>query len=367
MNAPAPIKALALAALLLLVGGAILQGARPDGRSDPVASVDNGGPRGLLLWGLLLDRAGVNRRTWYLDDDVVTTMNTTMAKKLVIVVPPPERTKMLPKEAEGLLALARAGAHIVVFCDGSKDRNDRLVTLLAPLGLRCDVDVDAPARTAAMVPGVPGPITIRDGVSLRLDPEKAGLLALSIGDNPLIADPAPVLARATVEAGDLTVVASVSVVANDGLVPADPERQSGASSAHLAFASWLLLGGGGNVDGDLVVVFDERHHLTRSKAVFMKALTEGPGAKVALACLLLLIPLSLLGLSPRKGELLDAGDGIDTSTSPDRVTALAALMARAGLPSSTASASASASSSPSSSSTLSSSRAAPPASSSGHS
>src|SRR5690606_15475978 len=118
------------------------------------------------------------------------------------------------------------------------------------------------------------------------DPEKVGLLPLSVGDNALMADPAPVVARATRGAGDVTVVASVSVVANDGLVGPSSE----ASAAHLAFAAWLV--------GDAAVVaFDERHHLTRSKALFMKALTEGPGAKVALLCVLLLIPLSLLGLS----------------------------------------------------------------------
>ena len=55
---PGPLKALLVAAVVLFVGAAVLQRAGPAGRADPIASVDNGGPRGWLLLSL----AGRQRR-----------------------------------------------------------------------------------------------------------------------------------------------------------------------------------------------------------------------------------------------------------------------------------------------------------------
>ena len=112
---PAPVKALLAAALLLFVGAALLQHASPAGRSDPIASVRNGGPRGLLLLDLALTRLG--RPPLRVDGDAALLQAITDdgdgvdgVDGLLIVVPPPEQTAFSVAEATALVDVARRGA-----------------------------------------------------------------------------------------------------------------------------------------------------------------------------------------------------------------------------------------------------------------
>jgi hypothetical protein len=115
--------------------------------------------------------------------------------------------------------------------------------------------------------------------------------------------------------GDVVVLGSVSSLANDGLAEAD----------NLAVLRFLL--------GDRSrIVVDERHHLTRGAAAVARAVVQGPGPITALLCALLLVPLTMLSLAPRRGELLAGDDAMEVPAAEARVRGLASLLAAVGAP-----------------------------------
>lgn len=325
---PGPVKALLVAAVVLFVGAAILQRAGPAGRSDPIASVDNGGPRGWLLLWLALEQAG--RDVIRVDSDGALEQAVAGtpggAGDVVVLVPPPEQTAFSAGEVARLQALVASGVRVVVVCDPDKDRQKRLRSLLGPTGVRCIGDTDTPPSTTTLAaPALK--VFSRDGGRVLVEDEAAGVLPLAPAGNE-----APSGAVVAVGAGELVVLGSSSVLANDGLTEADNAR----------LLWWLAR-------GRARVIVDERHHLSRGAAAWQRASLQGPGPLTALVCLLLLVPLAILSLAPRRGELLGDEDVV-VPTAVVRVRGLAALLASSSAPRSMPPPSSSPSSPPSSSS-----------------
>ncbi len=311
MKLPAPVIAVAVAALLLLIGTALLQATTSSSRSDPVASVDNGGPRGLLLLQLALsaDRRVVVSHDGVALDDVVTDW-----AHALVLVPPPEQSAFSAAEVTRLRDLAARGARVVVGCDGNPARRKRLRALVDPTGLRCTALADGAKATASVdVDSVDGVrhLEVLDRGRVALDETHAGLLPLSNEDN----EARVVVASAVVGHGEIVVLGSMSLWSNDGLVRAD-------NAALLQVF----------VADRTTVVVDESHHQTRFDAVVARAKLQGPGPRTAAVCAVLLVVLALLSWAPRTGELVGrAGDdGDDGATSAaDRVAGLAALLIQA--------------------------------------
>jgi len=306
MRLSSPVLAVLIAAALLLVGTALLQSTTTTVRSDPIASVDNGGPRGLLLLRLALDADHVVT----VGRDAATLDAVTDPADTVIVVPPPEQSAFNAQETARLRDLAARGARVVVGCDAEPARRKRLRPLVEPSGLRCETLADTtPSSASVDVIGIAGVRTldVLDRGRLVLDEARAGLLPWTVEDK----DGRVVVASAVVGRGELVVLSSMSVFTNDGLRRAD-------NAALLR----MLVAGRGHV------VVDERHHVTRFDAVVARARLQGPGPRTAWLCALLLVPLALLSWAPRKGELLDDDDG-RASSAADRVAGLAALLTRA--------------------------------------
>lgn len=306
---PGPLKALLVAAVVLFVGAAILQRAGPAGRSDPIASVDNGGPRGWLLLWLALEQGG--RDVVRVDSDGALDAAVASAPGgaagVVVLVPPPEQTAFAAGEVAAARTLLADGARVVVVCDPDKDRQKRLRPLLAGTGVRCVGDIDTPSAATTTLAAPALRVFGRDGGRVLIDDEAAGVLPLSSADDETVTGVAGAVVG--VGAGELIVLGSSSVLANDGLGEAD--------NAGLLW--WL-------VRGRARVVVDERHHLSRGAAAWQRASLQGPGPMTALACLLLLVPLAILSLAPRRGELL-VDDDVVVPAAVARVRGLAALLA----------------------------------------
>jgi hypothetical protein len=339
MKVPAPVVAIGLAALVLLVGTALLQRGGTGGPVDVVASTGNGQPRGLLLLSLAVapivvtDTAGLVKAT-----------TVDASTDLVVVVPPPEHSAFSTAEGEQLRQLAERGARVIVACDGSVERNRRLTALLATTGVAChalerlpQTTLDATAETSIVVDELAeiGPVQLLDRGRLAVDDNAAGVVAL-LTERTASADH-PVVVSVGVGAGEFIVVGSMSMFANDGLQHADNAR-----------LLERLLG------NRRQIVVDERHHRTRLSAVVGKARLQGPGPLTAALCALLLVPLGLLGLLPRRGERLvadadladftdvtdfsgDVGNAPSSHHTPvdARTAGLAAMLVRAGVSSRT--------------------------------
>jgi hypothetical protein len=172
--------------------------------------------------------------------------------------------------------------------------------------VRCVGDTDTPSSTTTLAaPALR--VFARDGGRVVIDDEAAGVLPLSpVDDQAGGGVPGAVVAVGT---GELVVLGSASVLANDGLAEADNAR----------LLWWLTR-------GRARVVVDERHHLSRGAAAWQRASLQGPGPVTAIVCLLLLVPLAMLSLAPRRGELL-ADDDVLVPAAVARVRGLAALLA----------------------------------------
>jgi hypothetical protein len=334
---PRPLKALFVAAVVLFVGAAILQRAGPAGRSDPIASVDNGGPRGWLLLSLALGSAGRDVVRVDSEGALAGAIDSVGAAAAVVLVPPPEQTVFSAGEVANLQQLLADGARVVVVCDPDTDRQKRLRPVLAATGVRCVGDTETQASTTALaVPALQ--VFVRDGGRVAIDDDARGVLPLVANDVgvPDEATNNVVGAVVAVGAGELVVLGSSSILTNDGLIEADNAR----------LLWWLAR-------GRARIVVDERHHLSRGAAAWQRASMEGPGPVAALLCLALLVPLTILSLAPRRGELIE-DDGLLIPAAVARVRGLAALLAssQTPLPSSSSSSSSSSTSSSTSSSSL---------------
>ena len=305
-----PLRALGIATFIVVVGGLLLKGATPAGRSDPSAIADNGAPRGLLALRLLLEQRG---------HDVIVVDEGHLQDRGagdLVLIGPPERSGYSGPEVEELWQAARRGARVVVVGDEHKARRQRLGPLLAPLGVEIEEfdDASAPTTAIATLEPVPSPVYLRDRARLRLK-DKAGLVPLLVAAPADGEPPDPVVAVIKrMGEGDVVVVASASTISNDGL----------GLEQSAAFALWLV--------GDRRVVFDERHHRSRGRAAIARAALQGPGPLTAALCLLLLVPLSLLSLSPRQGDAGDDDDD-DVPAAQARVRALAVLLHAQSTPS----------------------------------
>lgn len=314
---PTPLRALLVAALVLFVGAALLQRAGPAGRSDPIASVDNGGPRGLLLLALALTDAGRPIVRVESDLGLQSATSDVAMDDVVILVPPPEQTPFSAAEARGLQDLARQGARVVVLCDPDSDRRKRLRQVLDGTGVRCVGTSDAPEESLTLTTPSAS-LLVSDGGRVQIDEEAKGVLPLSpsaaAGGVGSVATIGSAGAVVVVERGELVVLGSASALANDGLVRADN-----------AAVLWWLLGGRSRV------IVDERHHLTRGAAALQRASLQGPGPLTALLCAALLVPLVIASLAPRRGERL-SDDAVSVPAAVARVRGLAALLASSGQP-----------------------------------
>jgi hypothetical protein len=124
----------------------------------------------------------------------------------------------------------------------------------------------------------------------------------------------PIVALRTIGKGTALVVGSATVIANDGIAQAE----------NAAFLLDLAALGGG-----APVVVDQRFHVPRARTAFVSAAKKGAGPTTAAVALALLVPLSLLALAPRRGDLARTSleDGAPAAEAQAR--ALAALLDRA--------------------------------------
>jgi hypothetical protein len=299
-------RSIILAALLVGAGGFLMRGAGAAEATDPTASIDNAGPRGLLALHILLQRQGfvvdIIRGSEFLTPASTASI---APRTRLLILPPPEHSGLSKAEAHDLLSLVHQGARLLVLCDGDERRTRRLQPLLHQLGIACTVDDDAPstATTTTLVPGLPAAFFLHDRGRLDLG-DSAGVVPFSaLGD-------AVVAAGKTHGAGDVVVLASASAVANDGVAQGD-----GAS-----FVAFLARG--------RTVTFDERFHRPRTGALLRRAWAEGSGPLTAVVAVLLLVASSLLSLAPRPGDppVPEAERPVPSTTT--RVRGLAALLFR---------------------------------------
>lgn len=301
-----PLVLAVIAVAVVIVGGALLKGFGDRGSSDPVASVLNGAPRGVLALRLLLsDDAG--RRV-----DVVTSFDEPMRIEPgdAVLVMPPERSGWIDAEAAAVFDAAARGARVVIACDDEEARNVRLKPLLEAVGVECfraDLvlgDESIKRATGALYPSS-GALFVRGTGRVAARSASSAFAAWSAGADAVVV-------KRNVGAGSITVLGSATVLANDGL----------GQEANAAFAMREL--------GSGRVVIDERHHRSRSRAAVLTAAAQGAGPITALFALVLLVPLSLLSLVPRPGD--PPGDDEDAQGAPAAeasARALAALLVHA--------------------------------------
>jgi hypothetical protein len=296
---------------LMIAGAAFLKGFGDTATNDPTASVLNGAPRGLLGLHLLLAAEGQRvHRLGAFDEELPPPGGHT------ILVPPPEKSAFTEVEARALLDRAAAGDRIVVLCDDEEVRSDRLRPLVHLAGAECfraDIPIGDTALTEAsgVLPGYERRLYVRGTGRVRPRADAPIFAAWLAGGD------AVVLKRG-VGRGSITVVGSATVLANDGLA-----RAENAAFALDTLADAREAGG--------AVLFDERHHRSRSRAAVLRAAAEGTGPITALLVLALLVPLSLLALVPRPGDAPrpdDVRGGAPAAEAQAR--ALAALLFQTG-------------------------------------
>lgn len=287
-----PAVLVVLAAALMIVGGALLKGFGDQGTSDPIASVDNGAPRGLLGLSLLLAARGYEVK-------VVRSFDETLAVSPadVVLVAPPERSAWIEAEVAELMAFVGSGARLVIACDDEEQRTARLKSLLLGVGVDCvraDVAIGDEAVTKGMAT-VPGPATaeplfVRGTGRVKPKGGAPTFPAWTAGADTVVM-------KRSLGIGSVTVLGTATLIANDGL----------AKDANAAFilgelALMALAEGAAGEKSRGRVIIDERHHRSRSRAAVVSAAEKGWGPLTALGALALLIPLSLLALVPRPGD-----------------------------------------------------------------
>lgn len=292
----------ALAVAAVLVGALLLKGVAREPSSDPTASVDNGAPAGWLALRLLLEEREVPlvvRRAvsdaWP-DGDAL------------LVVPPPEAAGWTDSETTEVMTRVRAGQlSLLLVCDEDPLRNRRMARLLEAVGVACVPGagaVDASAR--GTLPAYRGTLLVRGTTRVATAGGSVAVPAWVDEDGDVV------VRRRRVGAGEVTVLSSATVLANDGLARGD----------NAAFLLSLVPAAG--------VVIDESHHKVRGAEVIERAFdTTGP--KVASVALLLLVPFVLLGFAPRRGDPPPAEVEPEPFAARAQARALAALYTKAGV------------------------------------
>lgn len=287
----------ATAGAALVVGALLLKGFAGEGPDNPVASVSNGHPRGLLALARWWEarHGGVVVRTSYADP----------IPDGVLLVPPPEVGIWNEPETRALLTRVEQGdLDVIVLCDDHAARNRGLKTLVSAAGVTCKGEGSA-AVVTSRVPGWPETLSFRGPGGLELN---AGSTAVPVyGD-----DEGPQVVAAPHGRGRVWVVASASAFTNDGLATRDNAAVLDA-----------LVGG-------RPLTIEEAHHHVRRGEVLAAAFGR-PGPQVGLLALLLLLPLSWLALVPRPGDAPTPDLRPRLPAAEAAARALAALFVRAGL------------------------------------
>ncbi|MBI1946949.1 MAG: DUF4350 domain-containing protein [Deltaproteobacteria bacterium] len=295
-------------AVLVLLGVTMLRGSVAPGDDDPTASVANGAPRGLLALALMLEDRAVAHEVRSSFDGAEP------AEGALVVVPPPERSAWSDDDARALLAWVERGARALVLCDEDGARNERLSALLTAVGATCeriDVAIGDVALTDARgtAPGFSRHLVVRGTGRVRPKGPSPVVPAWRVGNDDVVV-------KRQLGDGMVTVLGSATVIANDGLAEGD----------NAAF----LLDELRRAPTSRVII-DERHHHNRRQGLWAAAFGRGLGPLTGALALLLLVPLSLLGLAPRVGDpptVDDEREGAPAAAAQAR--ALAALLSRAG-------------------------------------
>lgn len=305
MNRAGPVVLLTVG--LMFVGAAFLKGFADTNASDPKASVGNGAPRGLLALWLLLAAEKQPRVLLARFDDAPPPPG-----RNTLLVPPPEASAWLDDEVNHVMERVRQGDRLVILCDDDGPRTERLEALLDAAGATCfraDVPIGDEAVTQAtgVLPGYPQTLYVRGAGRVRPRPSAPSFTAWTAAADGVVV-------RRQVGAGAVTVVSSATVLANDGLGEAE--------NAAFALAALAPSPGGS-------VIIDERHHASRSQVAVLEAALRGAGPLTALLALILLVPLSLLALSPRPGDPPRVDDvRVGAPAAAAQARALAALLAQ---------------------------------------
>lgn len=295
-------------AVLVLLGVTALRGSVQQENDDPTASVHNGAPRGLLALALLLEARGLPHQVLRSFDDPAP------AEGALVVVPPPERSTWTDQEVRALLSFVDRGGRALVLCDEDASRNQRLAPLLDAVGVGCeraelalgDVALTDARGTA---PGFARALVVRGTGRLRMKGPTPVVPAWRVANDDVVV-------KRQLGDGLVTVLGSATVLANDGLAAGD----------NAAF----LLDEVGRAARPRVIV-DERHHHLRRQGLWAAAFTRGLGPLTGALALALLVPLSLLALSPRVGDSPSADDEREGApAAAAQARSLAALLARAG-------------------------------------
>lgn len=294
-----------LTVLVVIVGAAVVKGTSDSGDKNPVASVANGAPRGLLALKLFLEARAVTVSVRRAPTDPAPLPGS------VVLVPPPEASSISDAEVDALLAHARAGGTLLVVCDDEELRTARLAPLLKRLGVECftaDVPLGdiAATSTTALLPAYARTLTVRGLGRARPGTNSGAVPFMHVGADPFAA-------LRALESGRALVLGSATVLTNDGL-------------AHRDNAAFLL---------DVVATstnalqVDERLHVGRGSNVIALARARGLGPLTLFLGVLLLVPLALLSLAPRRGDLPTRAHADGPPAAAAQVSALAALLARA--------------------------------------
>ena len=289
----------AVALVVVLLGAGLLKGFADKPKTDHRASVFSGGPEGLRVLYRLFARRGFTVDVHRVHDAAPT-------GPALFIIPPPARTRWRQREVDDVLAAVEAGElDVVVLCGNEQDGHAGLHYWLNTLKVECLVpDAELLPHAPGTLPAYKGTLEAATNGRLKIEAVNAVPAWVDEAGNVLVT-------RQRVGAGTVTVVGSASVFANDGI--------RGADNARVA----LLLAG----ERDRVI-FDEAHHAPRQAAVIRTVLSR-PGAQAGALALALLLPLSLLGFWPRRGDPPRKGDAHTAPAASRATAALAALYVEA--------------------------------------
>lgn len=293
----------ALAVTAVLVGALLLKGVAQEPPSDPTASVDNGAPAGLLALKLFLEKRGITvvvRRSFG---------EPWTEEPALLIVPPAEAAGWREDEVTAALERVEDGRlHVLVVCDEDASRNRRAGHWWSALGVSCaPVGGAAHAQALGTMPAYTHRLVVPGTSRVSSVEGELAVPAYVDGDGKGVA------LRRPAARGFVTVLASSTLLANDGLAKGD----------NAAFLLSLVPEGGR-------VVVEESHHRVRGSEAIEKAF-GATGPKVAGIALLLLVPFVLLGFAPRRGDPPPSSSQQEPAAARAQARALAALYEKAGV------------------------------------
>jgi hypothetical protein len=261
----------------LLVGLMILRGFANDSVDNPVASVNNEAPRGLMGLGLWLESRGVKVE----QDPLLPNPPVDRLQGATVVVVPPEVELWSERESEVLGdAIKEGDIDLIVLCDEDRKRQARLAKLLEVFGTACKTPGELELKPRVLQPAMPRwpeRVLVRSGGTVELPDERLAFPSL-IDD-----EDRAVMIRVPHGHGRVTILGSASALTNDTL-----GREHNAALASQLFVRDR-------------VVFLEGHHKLRQSKVIDEAFA-GMGPRIALGAFILAALFVLIGFAPRKGD-----------------------------------------------------------------